>query len=174
VSRFACEVGVEGRRCSARTRTTIGAVPTVVIAVLAAASLLAAGCTKSAIVRGHSMEPALTDGQSVPVTMELSAPTRGDVIAFRFPRDTTKSFLQRVVGLPGETIQIVGGHVQINGQPLDEPYVADGNWSSETLPAVHIPPDEYYVLGDNRRNSSDSRSWGLVKRDLIWGRLVER
>ncbi|MCS7002977.1 MAG: signal peptidase I [Dehalococcoidia bacterium] len=95
-------------------------------------------------------------------------PERGDVIVFRFPRDTSRDFIKRVIGLPGETIEIRNGWVFINGQRLNEPYIQDRpnyNYGPE-----RVPEDNFFVLGDNRNNSSDSHVWGNVPRDFIIGK----
>lgn len=133
------------------------------------------------IVAGASMEPAFEHGQYLIVdelTYRLEEPERGDVIIFRYPRDESKFFIKRIIALPGETIQVEGSKVTISnkerpgGFVLNEPYVATMDKSarlSETLGA-----DEYFVLGDNRDASSDSRVWGVLRRDLIIGRAFLR
>ena len=122
-------------------------------------------------VSGQSMRPSYKDGDRLIASKNVSTLSRGDVIGFRYPRDESKSFLQRIVGLPGERIEILDGVTFINGKPLDEPYVAAENRLPHTAAAVVLGPDEYFVMGDNRGNSSDSRSWGPVKRPAIWARL---
>ncbi len=96
-------------------------------------------------------------------------PQRGDVIVFKPPRNPAENFVKRVIGLPGERVRIQGGTVFINDVPLDEPYVT--NRKNETLAERTVPEDSYYVLGDNRPQSDDSRHWGEVKRDLIIGKV---
>jgi signal peptidase I len=102
---------------------------------------------------------------------------RGDIVVFS-PTDTLKdqgfkdAFIKRVIGLPGETVEVKGGRVYVNGQPLREEYIADQpqyQWGPMT-----VPPDSYLVLGDNRNNSYDSHYWGFVPRDRIIGRAVVR
>ena len=119
-------------------------------------------------VEGSSMEPTMRDGELVVVyrlAYRWQAPTRGDIIVFRFPLDPQRRFIKRVVGLPGETLSVHDGRVWINGTPLDEPYIAAppryaGDWQ--------VPEGELFVLGDNRNNSSDSQNWGpLPLRDVI-------
>ena len=123
-------------------------------------------------IAGNAMAPAFNDGDHVIADRSFTTLERGDVVIFRYPQDQTKSFVKRVVGLPGDRVEIVHGRVSINGQPLNEPYVIDANRSTETAPAVTIKPDEYFLLGDNRLNSSDSRSWGAVARSLVWGKIL--
>ena len=96
---------------------------------------------------------------------------RGDVIVFRFPEDPDVDFVKRVIGLPGDTVQMTRGVVTINGQPLDETYVKPENREAmQSYGPVTVPPDSYFALGDNRDNSRDSRAWGFVPRSLVKGR----
>ncbi|HEY7441682.1 MAG TPA: signal peptidase I [Vicinamibacterales bacterium] len=111
---------------------------------------------------------------------------RGDVVVFKYPEDPERDFIKRVIGLPGETVQVKAKKVFINDQPLDEPYVhyeqpplelADRNevTSSDVREAygpVRVPQDHYFVMGDNRDNSQDSRYWGFLPRDYIKGRAL--
>lgn len=99
---------------------------------------------------------------------------RGDIVALRSPRDESKSFVKRVVGLPGDRIQSTEGIVMINGQVLEESYVMEPNRSRDSWGPITVAEGEYFVMGDNRRNSSDSRTWGTVKRAGIWARIPGR
>lgn len=98
-------------------------------------------------------------------------PQRGDIIVFRYPRDTSRDFIKRVIGLPGDVVAIHSGHVYVNGQALNEPYImAEPQY---TMAPVRVPPGQYFVLGDNRNNSSDSHVWGTVPwNDIIGQALV--
>ena len=96
------------------------------------------------------------------------APRQGDVIIFEFPRDPTRDFVKRVIGLPGDTVRIYKGRVFVNDAPLDEPYITQQDRREMAL--VNVPEDSYFVLGDNRRQSNDSRDWGPVPVDNIVGR----
>ena len=111
----------------------------------------------------------------------LRAPGRGDIIVFKYPQDEKRDFIKRIIGGPGDTVQVRGSQVYVNGKPLDEPYVK-ANPSRPHLggppycgyaygcePTV-VPPNSYFVMGDNRDNSQDSRYWGFVKRDKIKGK----
>lgn len=121
-------------------------------------------------VRGSSMEPTLHDGQYLVVSKLaywLRTPKRGDIIVFRPPNGLSDDYIKRIVGLPGEQIRIQNGEVLVDGVPLEEPYVAhqgaySGSWKLE--------PNDYFVLGDNRGNSSDSHMWGTLPGDNIIGR----
>ncbi|MEZ7197253.1 signal peptidase I [Pseudodesulfovibrio karagichevae] len=114
-----------------------------------------------------------TDGK---VLMKTGDPERGDIVVFKFPEDETKDFIKRVIGLPGETLEVRDKVVYINGRPLEEPYAR--HTKSDTLPVrdnfgpVVIPPDRYFVMGDNREGSYDSRWWGPVKRSKIVGKAL--
>ncbi|MBI4299693.1 MAG: signal peptidase I, partial [Chloroflexi bacterium] len=146
-------------------------------------------------VEGSSMEPGLSSGQYLIVnkilyirfnTAKLSRfvpfiggkgqayfypfhpPRKGDVIVFRFPQNQSRDFIKRVIATPGDTVEIRHGQVLVNGYPLEEPYVTSKG--DATRPPEVIPPDNYFVLGDNRNNSSDSRMWGLVPRSYIVGK----
>jgi signal peptidase I len=136
--------------------------------------LALAGCRGSqANIRGQAMAPTLNDGERWPVDRTVETIERGDVVAFYYPRDQSKSFVKRVVGMPGERISIERGRVSVNGTPLDEPYVVSSNRSAETFEAT-VPDGEFFMMGDNRRNSSDSRHWGTVSRELVWGKVIIR
>jgi signal peptidase I len=96
---------------------------------------------------------------------------RGDVVVFRFPEDPDVDFVKRVVGLPGDVVEMRRGVVSINGRPLEEKYVVpENNESMQPFGPVTVPPDSYFAMGDNRDNSRDSRAWGFVSRSLVKGR----
>lgn len=122
-------------------------------------------------VLGHSMDPALADNQFLVVDKlgyRFHEPERGDIVVFRDPRTDSRKLIKRVIGLPGEVVEIQNGQVFIDNQPLDEPYIAGpGSYSRAPSP---IPENEYFVLGDNRNNSSDSHSWGTLPRQQIVGK----
>jgi signal peptidase I len=124
-------------------------------------------------VEGPSMEPSLHQGQFLVVNKlayRLGPLQRGDIIVLRDPNDPERSLIKRVVGLPGDRLQIVRGQVWINDLPLEEPYVYEpGRYS---LMATAIEPDRVFVLGDNRNNSSDSRRWGALPVSDITGKAV--
>lgn len=100
---------------------------------------------------------------------------RGDVVVFRAPQDPSKDFIKRVVGLPGEEVEVEGGVVHVDGEPLEEPYTyhdVAGGYHHDTTGPETIPRDHYYVLGDNRDNSRDSRYWGTVPEPFIKGQAL--
>lgn len=132
------------------------------------------------IVSGASMDPTFHNGQYLIVdelSYRLQSPARGDVIIFRYPKNQKEFFIKRIIGLPGETVSINGNTITIvktDGSKLDlsEPYVANrGNGSAESYP---LKADEYFVMGDNRPESSDSRVWGVLPRGNIVGRAFAR
>jgi signal peptidase I len=123
-------------------------------------------------VDGMSMEPTLHNGEFIIVNKmayRLGKPSLGDVIVFHPPRSPEQEYIKRIIGLPGDQVVISAGKVAVNGQKLDEPYIAapphyEGNWS--------VPEDSLFVLGDNRNNSQDSHSWGTVTLDAVVGKAV--
>jgi signal peptidase I len=106
--------------------------------------------------------------------VEYSSPKRGDIIVFVYPRDPKKDFIKRVMALPGERVQIIGRTIYINGKPIRDPW---GVWSENDLlrgnfGPVTVPQGHYFVLGDNRDNSMDSRYWGFVPKSNILGKAL--
>ena len=123
-------------------------------------------------VEGSSMEPSVHPSQYVlvdKISYRLGAPQRGDVVVFNYPLATDRDFIKRIIGLPGETVTVANGAVSVNGQPLTEPYIAAPPISTGTW---HLGPNQYFVMGDNRNNSSDSRSWGPLERKYLIGKAV--
>lgn len=121
-------------------------------------------------VDGFSMEPTLKSGEFVIVNKlayKLGNPTLGDVIVFHYPRDPDQEYIKRVIGVPGDRIQISNGQVTINDVPIEEPYIAAApNYQSEWT----VPEESLFVLGDNRNNSSDSHNWGPVPMENVIGK----
>ncbi|HTT61815.1 MAG TPA: signal peptidase I [Bryobacteraceae bacterium] len=128
-------------------------------------------------VEGTSMMPALTDQERIFInkfTYRFGSGNieRGDLVVFWFPLDRSKSYIKRVIGLPGDTVQIDNGTVFVNGGQLDEPYVPSEYRDRQSLAPTTVPPDNYFVLGDHRSSSNDSRAWGTVERKYIYGKAV--
>jgi len=124
------------------------------------------------VVDGSSMEPNFHSGQLLIVNRlayRFGALERGDVIVFRFPGNTTDDYIKRIVGLPGEQIAIRDGKVYVNDQLLDEPYL-DPNTVLPYGGEWVVPADSYFVMGDNRAHSSDSRSWGPLGKEFVIGK----
>ena len=102
-------------------------------------------------------------------SLPLIPPPGGEIIVFRYPQDPSKDFVKRVVGLPGETIEVRSGTVYIDGEDLREPYLQRMDSSNARM--LTLGDKEYYVIGDNRRNSNDSRAWGSVPEENIVGKV---
>jgi signal peptidase I len=133
-------------------------------------------------VKGDSMEATFDDGDYIlidEISYRFAQPERGDVIIFRYPLDQSQFFIKRVIGLPEETVEIKSDQVIIHnkqrpeGFVLDEPYLMPIRHTIGDL-RIKLDPNEYFVLGDNRLQSSDSRRWGPVNRSLITGRVFLR
>jgi signal peptidase I len=107
------------------------------------------------------------DAGDNPIRYLFRRPRRGDVVVFRFPQNPDKTFIKRIIGEPGDTVEVKGGTVYIDGAPLDEPYIV--NKPTYTYCPEEVPPKHYFVLGDNRNNSRDSRSWGFLPEENIIG-----
>ena len=128
-------------------------------------------------VEGTSMMPTLTNNERIFINkftyhFGLGEIRRGDMVVFWFPLDTEKSYIKRVIGIPGDMIRIDAGQVYVNGAVLDEPYVPEEYRDRVSWGPRQVPPDHYFVLGDHRSSSSDSRTWDFVKRDAIYGKAV--
>ena len=153
-------------------------------------------------VEGRSMEPTLESGQYLLINKAVywrfdmqalrsafafqreappaadrpayvfGPPQRGDVVVFRFPRDLSRDFIKRIIAGPGETVEIRGGKVYVNGVALKEPFLREH--PSYSYEPTKVPPGNYFVLGDNRNNSSDSHVWGMVPEEHIIGRAWVR
>jgi len=134
--------------------------------------LLLNAVTSRVRVYNISMQPTLYEGNLLVVNKfayKLGTPKRGDIVIFHYQGTPTEDYIKRVIGLPGDTVNISNGVVQVNGQTLTEPYIAalpkyTGTWM--------VPEGELFVLGDNRNLSSDSHEWGFVKQEWIVGKAV--
>ena len=128
-------------------------------------------------VEGTSMMPGLADQERIFINkftyrFGLGSIERGDTVVFTYPRDTEKSYIKRVIGLPGDRVRIERGQVWVNDRPLVENYVEADYRDESNMPETVVPPNEYFVLGDHRNSSSDSRVWGNVPRRNIYGKAV--
>jgi signal peptidase I len=126
-------------------------------------------------VEGTSMLPRLEDQDRLFINKfvyNFSAIERGDVVVFRYPLDPEKSYIKRVIALPGDRLRIDHGTVWLNGQPQSEPFVPEEYRDSVSYPETVIPADNYFMMGDHRCISSDSRAFGPVERKLIYGKAV--
>jgi signal peptidase I len=128
-------------------------------------------------VEGTSMMPSLVDQERIFINkfayrfgiMDIS---RGDTVVFWFPGDPSKSFIKRVIGVPGDKVEVTDGKVSVNQSMLDEPYVPEAYRDHVSTPLRVVPPGEYFVLGDHRSSSNDSRMWGTVPRHYIYGKAA--
>ena len=126
-------------------------------------------------VEGTSMLPVLEDQDRLfinKLAFRVGEVHRGDVVVFQYPRDHTKSYIKRVIALPGDTLKIDRGTVSVNGRRLSEPYVPSRFEDDRSQPEMRIPDNEYFVMGDHRAISSDSREFGPVDRGLIYGKAA--
>ena len=126
-------------------------------------------------VQGPSMQPTLVQGEYVIVNKLVYAfqpPKLGEVVVFQFPEDRSRDLVKRVIGVPGDTVSMKNGLVILNNAVLEEPYVTRGD--STTMPPITLGVSEFFVLGDNRQSSNDSRNWGAVTLEDLIGRAWVR
>jgi len=165
----------------------------ILIAVLLALVIRQCGVQAFTIPSGSMMDTLLVGdyilvnkflfGAELPFTDThlpgLRKPERGDIVVFKYPNDETRDFIKRIVAVGGDTVQVVDNRVILNGRMIEEPYIRPG--SIPTVPSTHcgylygceptvVPPGAYFVMGDNRDNSQDSRYWGFVRREKIRGK----
>ena len=189
------EAAVPTRPAAVRVRRVAWElVQTLVLAALI--FLMVRGVAQNFRVEGPSMEPGLHNGQYLLVNKAVyfklnldklskyipfidgdggsrflfHGPERGDVVVFRYPRDPSRDFIKRIIGVPGDTVSISNGVVTVNGAVLEESYINHGA-NSDLEPKV-VPEGSYFVMGDNRPNSSDSRNWGFVPEENIIGKAM--
>jgi len=123
------------------------------------------------VVKGASMEDTLFNRERLicnKIVYRLTEPKHGDIVIFKPPIDQNHNYIKRVIAVEGDEIKIIDGIVYLNGEKLEEDYIE--HRSFETMPEVAVPEDSYFVLGDNRTNSSDSRFWGFVPEENIIGK----
>lgn len=155
-----------------------------IVLIVAILILLGVFVAQPVVVEGTSMLPQLQDGERLLVdklvyykikSFDWGHIERGDVIVFWFPKDPDKSYVKRVIGLPGEEVEVRDGTVFVDGRELNEPYIdPERNQSLPSSPLKKVEEHYYYVMGDNRDNSSDSRLWGTVPEKYIYGKAFFR
>jgi signal peptidase I len=126
-------------------------------------------------VEGTSMMPLLDDQERIFVNKfvyRLEPVERGDIVVFRYPRNPSQSFIKRVIAVAGDRVRIDSGQVYVNGHPLQEDYVALGFADDRSYPEIVVPPHAYFLLGDHRNMSDDSRDFGPVNVRYIYGKAV--
>ena len=128
-------------------------------------------------VQGTSMQPLLADGERIIVNKfiyRFHSIERADVVVFWYPREPQISFIKRVVGLPGDVVELRRGALYVNGQRVSESYLASQSRDADNFPATEVKKGFYFVLGDHRNSSNDSRTWGDVPEKYIYGKAVYR
>ncbi len=144
----------------------------VVVVALVLAFLIKTFVVGNFWIPSESMVPTIEVNDKVIVTnfsYWFAEPERGDVIVFRFPHDPKKDYIKRCIGLPGETIQFQNSQLYVNGELVEEPYLPE-DLEFEDYGPVQVPEGQYFMCGDNRNHSSDSRVWGFVEKKLIIGK----
>jgi len=158
-----------------RTRTGFGVWMRDLIISLAISAFIIIFLYQPVKVEGTSMMPSLEDQERIFVNKfvyRLEAIERGDIVVFRYPRDPSKSYIKRVIGMAGDRIRIDGGQVYVNDEALDENYVPPAYTDARSYPDTVVPPNSYFVLGDHRSMSNDSRDFGPVNQSYIYGKAV--
>ena len=126
-------------------------------------------------VEGTSMQPQLADQDRIFVNRfiyRFKEIDRGDVVVFWYPKDRSKSFIKRIIGVPGDMVEIREGVVCINGESIPEPYLKPEYRDTQSFKRTLVPEEKFFVLGDHRNSSNDSRSWGFVDRSMIYGKAI--
>jgi len=150
----------------------------VVAIVFVSAIIIRGFVAQPFIVEGSSMEPDFHNGEYLLIEKlgyHLHKPVRGDVIVFKYPNNVAVNYIKRIVGLPGETVRIFENQVFVNGKKLNESYLSPDektivSQSPETPYEVALSSEQYFVMGDNRQHSSDSREWGPLGKEFIIGK----
>lgn len=155
-----------------------------VFLILVVFVLLGVFAVQPVVVEGTSMVPQLQDGERLLVNklvyynikgVSWGHLERGDIVVFWFPKEPDKSYVKRIIGLPGETVEVRSGKVYIDGAELQEDYLdTEHNQTLPSWPAKKVEKHHFFVMGDNRDNSSDSRYWGLVPEKYIYGKAFFR
>jgi len=123
------------------------------------------------VVRGASMEPTLHNNERLiadKISFRFESPDRSEIIIFRPPLEIKRNYIKRIIGISGDKVEIINGEIYLNDKKLEESYIK--NRSYENMPPTIVPDNSFFVLGDNRPNSSDSRYWGFVPRKNVVGK----
>ncbi len=158
-----------------RRRWLFAAILIVSVLVYFSPAIVSLSCGNTVIVLGKSMEPTIMDGDRVTVDREAymdADPERGDIVLLKHDETQLIQNGKRIIGLPGETITFEGGAVYVDGVKLDEPYLAPGTRTESEIKEFRIPSGSYFVLGDNRQGSADSRLWGTIPVSAIRGKIL--
>ncbi len=169
------EVPPEKPRSSGRLRNLFSAWMRDLVISLAIAAFFIVFLYQPVKVEGTSMMPSLDDQERIFINKfvyRIEPIQRGDIVVFRYPRDPQKSFIKRVVGIAGDHVRISDGRVYVNNKLLVEDYVPVAYEDERSYPEIVVPPDAYFVLGDHRSLSNDSRDFGPVDASYIYGKAV--
>src|SRR5437868_5593518 len=176
ISSPACSVPEHSERPRSAVITTIAWFRDLMLSVLIAV-LVILFLYRPVKVEGTSMMPSLYDHERLFINQfsykfGLGKIERGDTVVFWYPGEPTTSYIKRVIGLPGDTVSVEDGYVIVNGKKLVENYVPRDYRDDRSYPPHVVPPTEYFVLGDHRVSSNDSRAWGFVPKGYIYGKAV--
>ncbi len=166
---------VDGKESSARPLAVMAVWARDLLVSLAISAFIIIFLYQPVKVEGTSMMPGLEDQERIYVNKFVyrwEPIQRGDIVVFRYPRDTSKSYIKRVVGVAGDRIRIESGQVYVNGEALDEDYVPGDYADARSYGEVKVPPNSFFVLGDHRTMSNDSRDFGTVNEHYIYGKAV--
>jgi signal peptidase I len=167
--------GTESAQSASRSLPVVAVWVRDLLASLAISAFIIIFLYQPVKVEGTSMMPGLEDQERIFVNKFVyrwEPIQRGDIIVFRYPRDTSKSYIKRVVGVAGDHIRIEDGQVFVNGEALDEDYVPSEYADARSYPEIVVPRNSYFVLGDHRTMSNDSRDFGPVNERYIYGKAV--
>ena len=150
-----------------------------IISLLAFVLVACAATTQVSVqpikVGGIAMDPTLKKGDRILISKDTGELRRGDIVTYHYPADESQSFISRIIGLPNEEIEVREGKVLVNGEYLEESYVnPDDNRSLFSRKPLKIPEDSYFVMGDNRDHSNDSRFWGALQKKFIYGKFIKK
>ena len=155
---------------------------TLIAIALCLALLIRTFVAEPRYIPSESMVPTLYEGDRLvveKVSYHFQQPRTGDIVVFQPPAELQRrgyskdqAFIKRVIGVPGEIVSVTNGKVYLNGQPLSEDYIAEP--PNQPFPPVQVPENEFFVMGDNRNNSNDSRYWGFLPKENIIGRAIFR
>jgi signal peptidase I len=165
----------QAKAAPSRLRPSLGVWLRDLIVSLAISAFIIVFIYQPVKVEGTSMMPSLEDQERIFVNKfvyRLEPISRGDIVVFRYPRDPSKSYIKRVIGMAGDRIRIDGGQVYVNGDALDEDYVPPAYADARSYPEIVVPQGCYFVLGDHRSMSNDSRDFGPVNQSYIYGKAV--
>jgi signal peptidase I len=175
VSQLAPEIKSESAKSANRAATLFAAWVRDLIISLAISAFIIVFLYQPVKVEGTSMMPSLDDQERIFINKfvyRIEPIQHGDIIVFRYPRDPAKSFIKRIIGIAGDHVRIENGRVYLNGKQLVEDYVPRMYEDDRSYPDVVVPPDSYFVLGDHRSLSNDSRDFGPVDASYIYGKAV--